>query len=70
MWIQCIAVALVLAFPQIAMWLPEALQDAPPSVMIPAGTDDQVERDALEAGDVMKGDKPDGEESKQSKPSE
>jgi len=29
MWIQCIAVVLVLAFPQIAMWLPEALEDKP-----------------------------------------
>jgi tripartite ATP-independent transporter DctM subunit len=52
MWIQVIAVVLVLAFPQIAMWLPNALQDAPPSVVIPAGTEDAVERDALEKGDA------------------
>jgi TRAP-type mannitol/chloroaromatic compound transport system permease large subunit len=62
MWIQCIAVALVLAFPQIAMWLPEALQDAPSSVSSPAGTEDAVERDALEAGDTMQGDKPEKDE--------
>jgi TRAP-type mannitol/chloroaromatic compound transport system permease large subunit len=66
MWIQCIAVALVLAFPQIAMWLPEALQDAPSSVSVPAGTDDAYERDTLEAGDVMKPDKPEAEEAKPS----
>jgi tripartite ATP-independent transporter DctM subunit len=57
MWIQVIAVALVLAFPQIAMWLPNALQDAPPEVVMPAGSEDKVERDALEAGDQMKEDK-------------
>jgi len=66
MWIQCIAVALVLAFPQIAMWLPEALQDAPSSVSAPAGTEDAYERDTLEAGDVMKTDKPEAEETKPS----
>jgi len=33
MWIQCIAVALILAFPSIAMWLPEALQEAPHSAV-------------------------------------
>jgi TRAP-type mannitol/chloroaromatic compound transport system permease large subunit len=60
MWIQVIAVSLVLAFPQIAMWLPEALQDAPPEVVTPAGSEDRIERDALEAGD----DKPDTEEAK------
>jgi tripartite ATP-independent transporter DctM subunit len=62
MWIQVIAVALVLAFPQIAMWLPNALQEAPSANMVPAGTDDAVERDGLEAGDVMKSDKPEKED--------
>ena len=64
MWIQVAAVALVLAFPQIAMWLPNALQDAPPEVVLPAGSEDGVERDALEAGDEMKGDKLEAEEEK------
>ena len=59
-----IAVALVLAFPQIAMWLPQALEDAPPEVVVPAGSEDKVERDALEAGDEMKGDKLESEEEK------
>jgi hypothetical protein len=62
MWIQVIAVALVLAFPQIAMWLPNALQEAPSANMVPAGTDDAVERDGLEAGDVMKPEKPEKED--------
>jgi tripartite ATP-independent transporter DctM subunit len=51
MWIQVIAVVLVLAFPQIAMWLPQALEDKPTSAA-PAGTDDVEERDALEKGDT------------------
>ena len=50
MWIQVIAVVLVLAFPQIAMWLPQALEDKPSS-SAPAGTEDLEERDALEKGD-------------------
>jgi TRAP-type mannitol/chloroaromatic compound transport system permease large subunit len=52
MWIQVIAVVLVLAFPQIAMWLPQYLEDAPPATYVPAGTDDVEERDALEKGDI------------------
>ena len=64
MWIQVAAVALVLAFPQIAMWLPQALEDAPPAVVIPAGTDDALERNSLEAGDEMKEDKLEPEEAK------
>ena len=66
MWIQCIAVVLVLAFPQIAMWLPEALEDAPPASFVPAGTEDVEERDALEAGDRMQPDKPEKEETQPS----
>ena len=58
MGIQVICVALVLAFPQIAMWLPQALEDAPPQTVVPAGTEDAAERDGLEAGDEMKGDQP------------
>jgi len=54
MWIQCIAVALVLAFPQIAMWLPEALEDEP-GAAAPAIPDSEAgARDTLEAGDNYK----------------
>jgi tripartite ATP-independent transporter DctM subunit len=54
MWIQCLAVALVLAFPQIAMWLPEALEDAP-GLAAPAAPDsDTGARETLEAGDTVK----------------
>ena len=56
MWIQVIAVVLVLAFPQIAMWLPQALEDKPRS-SAPAGTDDVEERDALEKGDTYSDEK-------------
>src|SRR3954470_6705316 len=56
--IQCIAVALVLLFPAIAMWLPNALEDEPgmqtPLDAGEAGTDDAA-RDTLESGDRMKG---------------
>lgn len=48
MWIQVLAVALVLAFPQIAMWLPGALEDAP---RMAAPVNDGEARDALELGD-------------------
>jgi tripartite ATP-independent transporter DctM subunit len=51
MVIQVIAVALVLAFPQIAMWLPTVLEDAPVAVE-PTGEDAQ-DRDTLEQGDRM-----------------
>src|SRR5262249_23518183 len=54
MWIQCIAVALVLAFPGIAMWLPNYLEDSPPASVVPAGAEDAVERDQLEQGDAYK----------------
>ena len=58
MWIQCIAVVLVLAFPGIAMWLPNWLEEAPPAVVVPAGTEDAAERDALEERDSLKADEP------------
>ena len=46
--------ALVLAFPQIAMWLPEALEDAP-GLAAPAAPDsDTGARETLEAGDTVK----------------
>jgi len=54
MVIQVIAVVLVLAFPQIALWLPQYMEDAPPSTMVPAGTEDAEDRDALEAGETFK----------------
>jgi tripartite ATP-independent transporter DctM subunit len=54
MVIQCIAVALVLVFPQIAMWLPDALEDKPgmqaPLTSDEAGVEDKA-RDDLESGD-------------------
>ena len=54
MWIQCIAVALVLAFPQIAMWLPNALEDEP-GAAAPATPDSEAgARETLEAGDTVK----------------
>ena len=53
MWIQVIAVALVLAFPQIAMWLPEALEDAPGLAAPRAPDEDKEARDRLESGDSM-----------------
>ena len=56
MVIQCIAVALVLAFPKIAMWLPDALEDKPgmqtPLTPGEAGDADRA-RDELESGDSM-----------------
>lgn len=54
MVIQCIAVALVLAFPGIATWLPEALEDKPGASQ-PAfdGDSSADERNVLEAGDTM-----------------
>jgi tripartite ATP-independent transporter DctM subunit len=59
MVIQCIAVALVLLFPAIAMWLPNALEDEPgmqtPLNPAEAGTDDAA-RDTLERGDEVKRD--------------
>jgi tripartite ATP-independent transporter DctM subunit len=54
MVIQVIAVVLVLAFPQIALWLPQYMEDAPPSTVVPAGTEDAEDRDALEAGETLK----------------
>ncbi|HEX9397102.1 MAG TPA: TRAP transporter large permease subunit [Burkholderiales bacterium] len=54
MWIQCLAVALVLAFPQIAMWLPNALEDEP-GAAAPAVPDSEAgARETLEAGDTVK----------------
>jgi tripartite ATP-independent transporter DctM subunit len=52
MWIQCICVALVLAFPQIAMWLPEALEDAPGLAAPAAPAGDAEARETLERGDT------------------
>jgi tripartite ATP-independent transporter DctM subunit len=54
MWIQCIAVVLVLAFPQIAMWLPEALQDEPGAAAPAVPESEAGARDTLEAGDEFK----------------
>jgi TRAP-type mannitol/chloroaromatic compound transport system permease large subunit len=51
MWIQVIAVALVLIFPQIAMWLPEALQDEPGLAAPAAPESDQDAQNQLEKGD-------------------
>jgi hypothetical protein len=39
MVIQCIAIVLVLVFPGIAMWLPEALTDEPAFEVLP---DDEI----------------------------
>lgn len=58
MWIQCIAVVLVLAFPGIAMWLPNWLEEAPSSVVVPAGTEEAAERDSLEERDSLKAGEP------------
>jgi TRAP-type mannitol/chloroaromatic compound transport system permease large subunit len=59
MVIQCIAVALILVFPGIAMWLPDALKEQPgmqtPLDAVETGTNDAA-RDTLESGDEMKGD--------------
>ena len=62
MVIQVICVALVLAFPQIAMWFPQWLQEGD-RMAVPAGPADESEKGppALEAGDDMKGRDPDAE---------
>jgi len=52
MWIQCIAVVLVLAFPQIAMWLPDALEDQPGLAAPPRPESDAGARNTLEGGDM------------------
>jgi tripartite ATP-independent transporter DctM subunit len=52
MWIQCLAVVLVLVFPQIAMWLPEALEDKPGLAAPPAPESDAAARGELERGDT------------------
>jgi hypothetical protein len=64
MVIQVICVALVLIFPQIAMWFPEWLQ-AGDRMATPAGKEEEPSsvRDLLEAGDEVK---PEAEESKKS----
>ena len=54
MWIQVIAVALVLAFPQIAMWLPNALEDEPGAAAPAAPESDAGAQETLEAGDTYK----------------
>ncbi|HTM62716.1 MAG TPA: TRAP transporter large permease subunit [Burkholderiales bacterium] len=53
MWIQVICVALVLAFPGIAMWLPNWLEEAPPETPYVPGSEDAAERNVLEQGDKM-----------------
>jgi TRAP-type mannitol/chloroaromatic compound transport system permease large subunit len=63
MWIQVICVVLVLAFPQIAMWLPNWLEEKPPEAPYVPGSEDATERDSLEKGDTMDPDaKPPGPE--------
>ena len=52
MWIQVIAVVLVLAFPQIAMWLPEALEDKPGQAAPARPESDAGARNTLEGGDM------------------
>ena len=52
MVIQVICVVLVLAFPQIAMWLPEALKEKP-TAAAPLNAEQRGDVDALEAGDRM-----------------
>jgi tripartite ATP-independent transporter DctM subunit len=53
MWIQVICVVLVLAFPGIAMWLPNWLEEAPPETPYVPGSEDATERNLLEQGDKM-----------------
>jgi tripartite ATP-independent transporter DctM subunit len=54
MVIQCIAVVLVLVFPGIATWLPQALEDKPePGAAAFTGEGSAEERRTLEAGDSM-----------------
>jgi len=57
MVIQCLCVALVLIFPQIAMWFPEWLQ-AGDRMAVPAlpGDESQDNRHSLEAGDTLTND--------------
>jgi TRAP-type mannitol/chloroaromatic compound transport system permease large subunit len=59
MVIQVIAVALVLFFPGIAMWLPNALEDPPGAAPIETTVDDGSQSvDSLEAGDSMRSSEP------------
>ena len=60
MWIQVICVALVLAFPGIAMWLPNWLEEGPPEVPYVPGSEDAAERDVLERGDSYRTDETPG----------
>jgi len=61
MVIQCLCVALVLIFPQIAMWFPEWLQEGD-RMAVPAlpGDQSQDNRRSLEAGDSLTNDAEDG----------
>jgi tripartite ATP-independent transporter DctM subunit len=52
MWIQCIAVVLVLVFPQIAMWLPDVLEDKPGMAAPPIPEGDAGAQQTLEQGDM------------------
>jgi hypothetical protein len=57
MVIQCIAVALVLVFPGIAMWLPDWLEahEAATAPLAPAEAgQSEADRNSLEAGDQYK----------------
>jgi hypothetical protein len=45
-------VVLVLAFPQIAMWLPDALEDQPGLAAPPRPESDAGARNTLEGGDM------------------
>src|ERR1044071_7065538 len=56
MVIQCLCVALVLIFPQIAMWFPEWLQEGD-RMAVPALPNDGVDNTpSLEAGDALTSD--------------
>jgi hypothetical protein len=61
MVIQCLCVALVLIFPQIAMWFPEWLQEGD-RMAVPAlpADEPQDNRRSLEAGDALTNDLEDG----------
>jgi tripartite ATP-independent transporter DctM subunit len=55
MVIQCLCVALVLIFPQVAMWFPQWLE-AGDRMAVPALREDVPESSSLEAGDSLMGD--------------
>lgn len=59
MWIQVFGVVLVLVFPSIAMWLPEALQAEPAMAVPPLPDGDALTPQSLEAGDSISPVEPD-----------